>query len=175
MYQALIEKFADVLFPLICGAIVWFLLHYTVLTPRIVKVESPNIYDALITNQTDLPDKVHQCLKSNIADTILMSGRWEASLYTASLKHISVPFKQRYQDGLQALDERCGTSKAIEEAIALQQQKAALEAQKRQQRLAAQKRQYELELEKQRQRAINEANRQRLKLFKDALSALFGE
>ena len=175
MYQMLFEKFADALFPLLCGILVWLGLHYFVLTPRIIKVEMPSTYEALIPKSAALPDSVHQCLKQHAAETAMETSRWEAALYTASLKHIKAPFLQAFREGLQALDERCGKSQAVQAELARQQKEAESKARAQEQRLAAEQQRRQLELDNLRQQAINEARRQQRRAVGELVKELFGE
>lgn len=114
MYQTLIEKFADVLIPIACGLAVWLGVHYFILTPRIVKVEMPRAYDAMMVQLPALPRSVHHCLRTGYAGALMEVGRLEAALFTATLKHVSQPFRKKSLEALVSLDKPCGMTKALE-------------------------------------------------------------
>ena len=114
MYQALLDRFSDVLFPALCAVLLWFGVHYFCLAERILKVEMPIAYETMATQTLSLPDAVHSCLKDNIAGAMLEVGRFDAAVYTASLRHISRPFYKCSIAAIDHLDTQCGTTKALE-------------------------------------------------------------
>lgn len=113
MFQALFEKCAEWLFPIIIGITIWYGLHYVTLAPRIIGVDQKALY--VESNQDgSLPLAIRTCVKENITDTTLSIARLEASLYTATMKHIDKPFNDRFGEIHASIDKQCGISKARE-------------------------------------------------------------
>lgn len=157
MYQVLIEKTADWLFPVMLGVGVWYGLHYSTLTPRVLMVETPTQYrDFHLVNK--LPESVGKCIQENMASAILNTARVEAALYTATLKHFDQQYKGKLLAAEASLDEKCGVSQARQkqraaEAEALEQQRLAAEK-ARMEALAKKKRQLEQEAQEQYQQQV---------------------
>jgi len=114
MLQALFEKCADWLFPMLVGITIWFGIHYLTLAPRIIGVDQKISYESF-NQDGSLPQSVGNCVKENITPVTLSIARLEAALYTATLKHIDKPFKDRASEIDSAIDSKCGLSRAREE------------------------------------------------------------
>lgn len=157
MYQVMIEKTADWLFPVIMGLGVWFGVHYSTLTPRVLMVDTPTKYrDFHITNE--LPESVGMCIQENMALAILSTGRLEAALYTATFKHFDQQYKEKQLAAEASLDKTCGVSQARQkqraaDARALEQERLAAEK-ARMEALAKKKRQLEQEAQEQYQQQV---------------------
>jgi hypothetical protein len=157
MYQVMIEKTADWLFPVMIGVGVWYGLHYSTLTPRVLMLDIPAEYGNFhVIN--DVPENVGKCIQENMASAILKSGRLEAALYTATFKHFDQKYKEKRLIAEASLDETCGVSQARQkqraaEAIALEQEKLAAEK-ARMEALAKKKRQLEQEAQEQYQQQV---------------------
>lgn len=157
MYQVIIEKTADWLFPLLMGLGVWFGVHYSTLTPRVLMVDTPTEYsDFHLINE--LPERVGKCIQENMASAILNTGRLEAALYTATFKHFDQQYKEKQRIAEASLDETCGVSQARQkqravETRALEQQRLAAE-EARMEVLAKKKRQLEQEAQEQYQQQV---------------------
>ena len=174
MYQVLIDRFADMLVPFTCGVAVWFGVHYFVLTPRILKVEMPRAYVQVALQYPTLPDEVHHCFIKHYASTLLRVGRLEATLFTASLKHIRAPMNKKSLEALDLLDVPCGKTKALEaekerRRMAEEQQKR-LDEERRQ--LLIHRRQEELARLK--HKAMQEARARELAMIGGVIKLLFG-
>jgi hypothetical protein len=167
MYQTLIDKFADVLLPIICGVAVWLGVHYFVLTPRIIKVEMPLAYDAMAIQLPALPASVHHCLRSHYAGAVMKVGRFEAALFTASLKHIARPFNKKSLEAIDLLDKPCGVTKA------LQAEKERLQLEAEQKTLATKNRR-RAEIARLRRKAETEAQRRKMQMIGAVLNLFFG-
>ena len=127
MFQALIDKFSDWLFPIFLGVAVWYGVHYAVLAPRIIKVDQVKGY----AYDETLPANVNECLQGNIADSILEIGRLETALYTATFRHVVLPFQTKAIEAEQRLDQPCGVSETRQKMR--EEQQALLEKIKREQ------------------------------------------
>lgn len=174
MYQALLDRFADVLFPVLAGFAVWFGVHYFFLTERIMKVEMPLTYEVIEQNAQHIPSEVHTCLKSNYADAMMAVGSLEAALYTASLKHINQPFRKKSVEALDYLDNDCGTTKALEAEKERQRLAAEQREKAERERLQALKEEKLRHAERLRQKAIDEARRKQLKIYCDMANMFIG-
>ena len=108
MLNVLLEKCADWLLPIIGGCLVWYGVHYFIMTPRIITIDSQKNYSYDIS----LPSNVNACLQKRLGDQILKHGLMEAALYTATMKHMAEPYQTALLRAYQALDETCGVSYA---------------------------------------------------------------
>ena len=157
MINIMLEKFADWLFPVAIGLGVWYGLHYSTLTPRVLMVDTPTQYrDFHLDNK--LPESVGKCIQENMASAILKSGRLESALYTATFKHFDQHYKEKQLIAEASLDETCGVSQArqkqrVAEAKALEQERLAAEK-ARLEALAKKKRQLEQEAQEQYQQQV---------------------
>lgn len=111
MFQALFEKCADWLFPIIIGIGIWYGVHYITLAPRILLVDQKALYSEFNKDGT-LPKSVEICFKDNITPMTLNQARLEAALYTATFKHIDKPLKDKFASIEKAVDTNCGVSRA---------------------------------------------------------------
>ena len=109
MFQAIFEKCADWLLPFCIGIAIWYGVHYVTLAPRIVKVDQQASY-ATFNHDKLLPEEVETCVKENISPITIDVARLEAALYTASLKHISEPYRLKLADVDKQLDQKCGVT-----------------------------------------------------------------
>lgn len=109
MFQALFDKFADLLLPLFMGLLVWYGLHYFVLTPRIIKVDQTASYKTF-NQEEELPKAIQSCIQNNILPTTLNHARVEAALFTASMKKIAQPYRNKLNEVEQLIDEQCGVT-----------------------------------------------------------------
>ena len=106
MFQALFDKFADWLLPFFIGLMIWFGFHYFVLTPRIIKVDQ----QASFSQDRNLPQTVQSCIKSKIVPSTLDHARMEAALFTASMKYISAPYRNKLNEVESLIDKQCGVT-----------------------------------------------------------------
>jgi hypothetical protein len=127
MLNVLLEKCADWLLPIIGGCLVWYGVHYFILTPRIVAIDSQKDY----AYDSSLSSNVNACLQKRLGDQVLKHGLMEAALYTATMKHMAEPYQAALLLAHQALDVTCGVSYARRMAVE-RQRKAAREAAERQ-------------------------------------------
>lgn len=109
MFQALFDKFADLLLPLFMGLLIWYGFHYFVLTPRIIKVEQQASYKTFHQDK-NLPQTIESCIQSNIVPTTLNHARLEAALFTASMKNIEVPYRTKLNEVKSMIDDQCGVT-----------------------------------------------------------------
>lgn len=157
MYQVVIEKTADWLFPVMMGLGVWFGVHYSTITPRVLMLDIPAEYsDFHLINE--LPESVGKCIQKNMALAILNIGRLEAALYTATFKHFDQQYKEKRLIAEASLDETCGVSQARQqqraaEAKALEQERLVAEK-ARMEALSKKKRQLEQEAQEQYQQQV---------------------
>ena len=112
MFQALFDKFADWLLPFFIGLMIWFGLHYFVLTPRIIKVDQQVTYMNFNQNN-NLPKVIQSCIKSNISPTTLDHARMEAALFTATMKNIAAPYKNKLSEIESLINEQCGVTQEL--------------------------------------------------------------
>jgi len=133
MFQILFEKFADILLPLIAGAILWMGFNYVVLTPRILMADLPKQY-AQYHIEKNLPQSIGKCIQDGIAEKVLHSDRLLASLYTASMKHYDVGYEAAVLKGEQSLSDTCGVT--AERKRQLADRKRHIEEQRKREELA---------------------------------------
>lgn len=174
MYQALLDRFSDVLFPVVCALLLWFGVHYFFLTERIMKVEMPVAYETMATQTLNLPDSVHECLKDNIAGATLDVARFDAAVYTASLRHISRPFHKSSIAAIDHLDTQCGTTKALEaekECLRLAAEEKERQEKERALALAEKKKREAERLAKQ---AAEEARKKQAEMYCNAAGMFLG-
>jgi hypothetical protein len=165
----MIEKTADWLFPVMMGVGVWYGLHYSTLTPRVLMLDIPSEYNNF-HHSNELPESVGKCIQENMASAILNAGRLEAALYTATFKHFDQHYKEKKIIAEANLDETCGVSQARQEqraaeAKTLEQQRLAAEK-ARMEVLAKKKRQLEQEAQEQYQQQV----KKQMNLFIDLLT-----
>lgn len=169
MFQVLIEKMADWLFPFVLGLGVWYGLHYVVLTPRILNVDLTAQYQDYHT-QHNLPRSVGECVRDNMAYALLQHGRLEAALMTATLNHINQPYADKRLIAESSLDETCGVS------VERQKQRKAQARELEAHRIAEEKARMEVlakkkrELEQQATDQYQEQIKKQMNFFLDLLS-----
>lgn len=112
MFQALFDKFADWLLPFFIGLAVWYGFHYFVLTPRIIQVDQKELY-AVAHIKNTLPGEVQACIRRKIVPATLDHARIEAAFYTASIKNITAPYRNKLSEIEALINEQCGVSKVI--------------------------------------------------------------
>lgn len=112
MLNVLLEKCADWLLPIIGGCLVWYGVHYFVLTPRIITIDSSRYY----VYDSSLPNQVNNCLRNRLGKQVLQTGLMEAALYTATMKQVADPYQDVLANAYMALDETCGVSYARRKA-----------------------------------------------------------
>lgn len=130
MLNILIEKCADWLLPIIGGCLVWYGLHYFVLTPRIINKE----YEHFYVQDKSLPETVNNCLHERLGDQILRTGLLETALYTATIRRVATPYQEALTEAYASLDETCGVSYARRKAQ--EQKRRAVETENRINRIA---------------------------------------
>ncbi len=107
MFQALFDKFADLLLPFFLGLLIWYGVHYFVLTPRIIKVDhqASNFYQG-----RELPPHIIACINGETVPVTLDHARLEAALFTASMKKIASPYRNKFSEIEGIVDKKCGVS-----------------------------------------------------------------
>lgn len=162
MYQAIFEKFSDILLPVIFGVLVWCGFHYFVMTPRIMRVESHAMYEVIKKDIQPFPEQIERCYAPLYGESLMNLGRWEATLYTASLSHVSLPLQKKSIDAFNALDQRCGLTEALLALKEKQRLEEEQEAWERNQKLLAEQERYKLELQRLREEAELELRLQQM-------------
>lgn len=124
MYQSIIEKASDALLPMALAVGIWGGVHYAELTPRILKVDLPIHYQNF-DSDLPLPVATRDCFLDQVVGETIATTRFEATLYTASFKHIGKPFQEAMREVGNHLDKQCGLTVARQNIIAEREQEEA--------------------------------------------------
>jgi hypothetical protein len=127
MFQALTDKVTEYAAPIFMGLLIWFFLHYAIITPRIIKGDLPSIYEFSL-GQERIPRKALACGKHEIVKQTIANGRWHAALYTASFGHVSSYFHNSQIDVTASVNDLCGVTQAIAYNRAISEQERVASA-----------------------------------------------